>query len=238
MKNSKNEMALVFLGQKDEVYTTSEIIAEHAEVQHHAVQQLISNYRKDFEEFGIIAFEMRKPPAGSKGGRPETIYRLTEEQATLLMTYLKNTERVRAFKKELVRQFYAMRKILWRQQFERQTEAWQTARIEGKKVRRMETDEIKLFVEYAAASGSKQPDWYYTAFTKLAHTAVGITSGGRNASTAGQLLDLRTVERVISRAIVHEIGNHTEYHQAFQNVKVKVLQVAALALDGGFALTA
>lgn len=238
MKNSKNEMALVFLGQKDEVYTTSEIIAKHADVQHHAVQQLITKHEADFNEFGVIAFEMRKPPAGSKGGRPETIYRLTEEQATLLMTYLKNTERVRAFKKELVRQFYAMRKILWQQQFERQTETWKTARIEGKKVRRLETDEIKLFVEYAAASGSKHPDWYYTAFTKLAHTAVGITSGGRDSGTAGQLLDLRTVERVISRAIVHEIGDHTEYHQAFQNVKVKVLQVAALALDGGFALTA
>lgn len=38
MKNSKNEMSLVFLGQKDEVYTTSEIIAKHADVQHHAVQ--------------------------------------------------------------------------------------------------------------------------------------------------------------------------------------------------------
>lgn len=235
MKNDRNKTELVFLGKKDEVYTTSEIIAEHAEVQHHAVQQLISTYRKDFEEFGIIAFEMRK--IGGRG-RPETIYRLTEEQSTLLMTYLKNTERVRAFKKELVRQFYAMREILWKQRYERQTESWQTARLEGKKARRLETDEIKLFVEYAEASGSKRPQWYYTAFTKLAHTAVGITSGGRDASTTGQLLDLRTVERVISRAIVHEIGSHTEYHQAFQNVKVKVLQVTALALDSGLALTA
>ncbi len=237
MKNSKNETALVFLGKKEGVYTTSEIIAEHAEVQHHAVQQLISTYQKDLEDFGQVAFEMRAVKY-SRGTNYEKIYHLTEEQATLLMTYLKNTERVRAFKKELVRQFYAMRKILWQQQFERQTEVWKTARIEGKKARRLETNEIKLFVEYAAASGSKQPDWYYTAFTKLAHTAVGITSGGRDSGTAGQLLDLRTVERVISRAIVHEIGSHTEYHQAFQNVKVKVLQVAALALDSGFALTA
>lgn len=237
MKNSKNETALVFLGKKEGVYTTSEIIAEHAEVQHHAVQQLISTYQKDLEDFGQVAFEMRAVKY-SRGTNYEKIYHLTEEQATLLMTYLKNTERVRAFKKELVRQFYAMREILWQQQFERQTEVWKTARIEGKKARRLETNEIKLFVEYAAASGSKQPDWYYTAFTKLAHTAVGITSGGRDSGTAGQLLDLRTVERVISRAIVHEIGDHTEYHQAFQNVKVKVLQVAALALDGGFALTA
>lgn len=237
MKNSKNETALVFLGKKEGVYTTSEIIAEHAEVQHHAVQQLISTYQKDLEDFGQVAFEMRAVKY-SRGTNYEKIYHLTEEQATLLMTYLKNTERVRAFKKELVRQFYAMREILWQQQFERQTEVWKTARIEGKKARRLETNEIKLFVEYAAAGGSKHPDWYYTAFTKLAHTAVGITSGGRDSGTAGQLLDLRTVERVISRAIVHEIGDHTEYHQAFQNVKVKVLQVAALALDGGFALTA
>ena len=83
---------------------------------------------------------------------------------------------LRSFKKELVRQFYAMREILWKQQYERKTESWQTARLEGKKARRLETNEIKLFVEYAAANGSKQPQWYYTAFTKLAHTAVGITS--------------------------------------------------------------
>ncbi len=197
MKNSKNETALVFLGKKEGVYTTSEIIAEHAEVQHHAVQQLISTYQKDLEDFGQVAFEMRAVKY-SRGTNYEKIYHLTEEQATLLMTYLKNTERVRAFKKELVRQFYAMREILWQQQFERQTEVWKTARIEGKKARRLETNEIKLFVEYAAASGSKHPDWYYTAFTKLAHTAVGITSGGRDSGTAGQLLDLRTVERVIS----------------------------------------
>ncbi len=122
--------------------------------------------------------------------------------------------------------------------YERQTTAWQTARIEGKKARRLETDEIKLFVEYAEANGSKNARKYYQHFTDLAHSAVGITSGARDNSTTGQLLDLRTVERVISRAIVHEIGNHTEYHQAFQNVKVKVLQVAALALDSGLSLTA
>jgi phage regulator Rha-like protein len=237
MKNIENKMDLVFLGKKEELYTTSEVIAENAEVQHHAVQQLIMKYEADFREFGQVAFEMRAVTY-SRGTNYEKIFHLTEEQATLLMTYLKNTERVRSFKKELVRQFYAMREILWKQQYERKTESWQTARLEGKKARRLETNEIKLFVEYAAANGSKQPQWYYTAFTKLAHTAVGITSGGRDASTTGQLLDLRTVERVISRAIVHEISNHTEYHQAFQNVKVKVLQVTALALDSGLALTA
>lgn len=112
----------------DEPYTTSEIIAERANVAHHAIQQLVTKYEADFYEFGIIAFEMRK--IGGRG-RPKTIYHLNEQQATLLLTYLKNTPTVRAFKKELVRQFYEMRAILWEQQH---------PSIEGM-TRRMMTDE-------------------------------------------------------------------------------------------------
>lgn len=66
-------------------FTTSDVVAEFAGIQHHAVQQIISKHESDFKEFGVIAFEMRKPPAGSRGGRPETIYHLNEEQATLLV---------------------------------------------------------------------------------------------------------------------------------------------------------
>lgn len=234
----KNEITLVFLGKKDEVYTTSEIIAEHAQVQHHAVQQLISVYENDFKEFGVIAFEMRKPPAGSKGGRPETIYHLNEQQATLLMTYLRNNDVVRAFKKELVRQFYAMREIIWKQQYERQTETWQAARIEGKKTRRLETDAIKLFVEYAKAQGSKNPDKYYGNFTKLANKVAGILPGSRDLATTAQLFDLRVIENVIDKAIMNEIADCTEYHKAYQNVKIKVLQVAALAISSGLEISA
>lgn len=49
----------------------------------------------------------------SRGTNYEKIYHLNEEQATLLLTYLKNTPQVRAFKKELFRQFYAMRRDRW-----------------------------------------------------------------------------------------------------------------------------
>ena len=68
MGNTKKESPLVFLGKKDEVYTTSEIIAGFAGVQHHAVQQLITKHEADLKEFGVIAFEMRKL-GGTKRGR-------------------------------------------------------------------------------------------------------------------------------------------------------------------------
>ena len=99
-------------------FTTSKVIAELAGVQHHTVTRLIQQYENDLKEFGSLRFEIevRKREVGATTAKT---YHLTEEQATLLMTYLKNTEKVRAFKKELVRQFYAMRQELTRRAVER-----------------------------------------------------------------------------------------------------------------------
>lgn len=151
---------LVYLAPNTkEPFTTSEVIAECAEVKHHAIQQLIQKHKSDFRSFGLIAFEMRKPPAGSKGGRPETIYHLNEQQATLLMTYLRNTPVVREFKKELVRQFYAMRKELLNVR---------VAKAERKPVRLGMTDAIK------ALPDSPHKKFKYNQYTDLAYrTALG-----------------------------------------------------------------
>ena len=99
-------MNIVYMDGKKEPYTTSEIIAECAEVKHDTVQSLIRNHQEDFESYGIIGFEIRKLDGR---GRPMKIYRLNEQQATLLITYLKNTEPVRQFKMNLVKAFFEMR---------------------------------------------------------------------------------------------------------------------------------
>lgn len=102
-------MELVYMDGKKEPYTTSAIIAECAEVKHDTVQSLIRNHQEDFESYGIIGFEIRKLDGR---GRPMKIYRLNEQQATLLITYLKNTEPVRRFKMNLVKAFFEMREEL------------------------------------------------------------------------------------------------------------------------------
>ena len=102
-------MELVYMDGKKEPYTTSEIIAECAEVKHDTVQSLIRNHQEDFESYGIIGFEIRKIDGR---GRPMKIYRLNEQQATLLITYLKNTAPVRKFKMNLVTAFFEMREEL------------------------------------------------------------------------------------------------------------------------------
>mgnify|MGYP000145076138 CR=1 FL=1 len=99
-------MELVYVDGKREPYTTSEIIAECAEVQHHTITRLIREHKSDFETLGILGFKIHKLDAR---GQPKKSYILNEQQATLLITYLKNTEPVREFKKNLVKAFFELR---------------------------------------------------------------------------------------------------------------------------------
>lgn len=91
----------------DDLYTTSETIAAGAGVQHKNTLELIDRHLTDLEDFGGVAFETR--PFQTPGGvQNKRVARLNERQATLLLTYLKNTAPVRAFKKALVTAFFEM----------------------------------------------------------------------------------------------------------------------------------
>lgn len=113
-------MNLVYLDGKKEPYTTNEIISECAEIERISVRKLIENHKEDLEVFGILSFEMTKINDGR--GRPRKIYHLNEQQATLLITYLDNTEPVREFKKNLVSAFFEMRDELTKIRIERASE--------------------------------------------------------------------------------------------------------------------
>lgn len=97
----------IVFARDGQVLTTSETIAAGVGIKHHAIKQLLRTYQADFETFGILAFEMPKLNEGR--GRPETFALLNEQQATLLVTYCKNTATVRKFKVALVKAFYEMR---------------------------------------------------------------------------------------------------------------------------------
>ncbi|MFA5208459.1 MAG: Rha family transcriptional regulator [Candidatus Paceibacterota bacterium] len=159
---------LVFLDPNDineTPFTTSEVIAENGKVRHDTVQHLIRDYQNDIEEFGKLAFEMRPYGEGINGfkirksnaGRPEKIYHLNEEQATLLITYMKNTLPVRNFKKALVKQFYIMQKELTKRI---------TTREIGKRAREALTDAIQGLPE------SPHKCFKYNQYTDLIYKIV------------------------------------------------------------------
>jgi len=113
-----------------EPFTTSKTISEMTGVGHHHIKKQILLHEDQLKSFGLlVACETE-----STGGRPEEIMRLNEQQATPLITFLKNTPVVVAFKTELVRQFYLMRSELMHRHMER---------AQLKPIRREMTDTIQ-----------------------------------------------------------------------------------------------
>ncbi len=107
---AKEFKELVFLGSvQEEPYTTDDILAVYSGNDINSIRRLARSHKSDLEEFGFLSFEIHKPNKGTQGGRPTKTYKFNEQQATLLMTYLDNTPKVRAFKKALVKAFFAMR---------------------------------------------------------------------------------------------------------------------------------
>ena len=85
------------------------IIAEHSAVKQRSVRLLIDKHFEDLEEFGHLSFEMTTVRNGVGAENEQKTYYLNEPQATLLMTYLQNTEPVKKFKKTLVKAFYELK---------------------------------------------------------------------------------------------------------------------------------
>jgi phage antirepressor YoqD-like protein len=86
--------------------TTSLAIAEGVGNPHATIIRLIRDNAVDLEEFGLLGFQIRPRSQGQHGGGDAEYAILNEQQATLLMTYMRNNDVVRAFKKRLVKAFY------------------------------------------------------------------------------------------------------------------------------------
>ncbi|HHV09769.1 MAG TPA: Rha family transcriptional regulator [Clostridiales bacterium] len=212
---------LVILKGK-EVFTDSLIIAEGTGINHRRIKDAIRKYSDRLMRFGLLGAHQTE----STGGRPEEIFDLNEEQATFLITLLKNTDKVVDFKTELVRQFYAMRRLLQ----EQSTEEWQFFRKEGKPVRLAETAIIKELVEYAKNRGSRGYKNLYTNYTTLANKTVGIKHV--DEATIMQLNYLKLIENIFAQIIQAGMDENKDHHDIFKDCKAKAEQLNSVVAIG------
>lgn len=110
-------MSELVLLHHNEPMTTSLAIADGTENTHKSVIQLIRKYVDDLQNFGPCGFEIHVAGNSASGmrnsaGRPTEVAYLNEQQATLLITYLRNSEIVRRFKIALVKAFFELRDSL------------------------------------------------------------------------------------------------------------------------------
>lgn len=200
----------------NDVFTNSKVIADGTNNQHESVVAIIRKYEKDILDFGNIDFSDLK---SGKRGQPEKVYYLNEEQATFVITLLRNSKIVVKFKKELVRQFYAMRRFI----LEKQSKLWGETRIANKENRLKETDVIKLLVDYAKEQGSTHSDKLYVTYTKLAKSVIG---GNRDNITVSDLDNLTLVESIILQTIRIDMSMGMHYKDIYRDCKNRIEQFA------------
>lgn len=217
LKKFEKESIVFFESKYNDIFTTSKDIADKVKMKHESVAALIKKFKRDFSALGEVVFSDFK---SGKRGRPTKKYLLNEQQALLLMTYLRNNKIVRNFKIELVKQFYTMREIIR----EKQTKEWEFQRIANKTTRKLEADQIKIFIDYATSQGSKNANRYYTAFSNLANKCAQIHN--RDFSDFKKLKNLEVIENVIKKELISQIAKREEYHNIYQTVKERAEMVA------------
>lgn len=194
-----NELVFVESAKLDEQpYTTCEVISEYAEIKRDSVTRLIRKYRKDLELYGTVGFEIRL-----SGKARKKIYHLNEQQATLLITYLDNTEPVRKFKQQLVSQFFSIQQELMKRQMYREIE---------KPIRKSLTDSIK--------ESEHSNKWTYKLITDLICKVIT----GFNTK---QLKERRQVDKSVTGT---DIYTSKEFEQ-YQRLETKVITLFELGMD-------
>lgn len=183
----------------------SRIIATRLGIEHESVMRTLAKYPKDFHVFGILRFEIGEIKGA---GQPEKYALLNEDQAYLLLTYSRNTKRVRETKIALVQAFRKARL------------AADITKAEYLPTYHDLHDKIGLL-----AAGSRNKHFVHMNMNKLLNKAVGIGAGER-----GQLdLHRRSLMVVAQSVAVSALQGATDHHDGYRAAEDALRTLSALS---------
>lgn len=182
--------------KNDDVVMTLKEITDLLEVRHNDAMNVVAKMVEN-EDFGL-ATKISYPIISGKGRTQEIeTYQLNKRQSIAVAARLNTSLLMRVIDKvdELEKQLNNIKS------------GWLKARIEGKVSRRVETDTIKEFVEYATKQGSSNAKFYYSLLTKGTYKALYILEKGANVKDMRerlnvlQLQQLAVAENLLQRTI-------------------------------------
>lgn len=186
--------SITLSGTAAEPRVDSRLLAQYLGNQHQHVRELLTDYAEDFRQLGILRFQTGEIRGR---GQPERYALLNEDQAYLLLTYSRNTKRVRELKVRLVLAF---------------REARQRADLHSAEY--LPTyhglhDEIARL-----AHGSPHEKFVHINVNRAINKAIGIESGQR-PQVALPKLAMLTVAQHFAAEAMHGATDHREgYAQA------------------------
>ncbi len=197
---------------KQEARVDSRLIAGQLEISHQKmVNNLIYKYQSDFEEFGVLPFKKAKVKSM---GRPEQYTLLNEDQAYLLLTYSRNTPRVRRLKINLVKAFRRFR------------ESQQVAQDYLPFYHSMH-DAADLIEKRAIQSGSSLPEGrFHSNLNRLVNKAFGITPGTRSSLSSSMRLKVSHAQMLATDALERSLRGGMDHKEAYSRVRDLVFGIA------------
>lgn len=222
VKNSIDDNNLVF-AQRNGAYTSSVSIAEYFGKRHKDVLEKIDqlNYKiKNLAaEKTATKLEFKEQTYIDERGKTNRCYFMNRDAFTLLVMGFSGEKSLK-WKIKYITAFNKMEDIL----IERKTKRWEEQRLEVKITRKLESDQIQIFVNYAKSNGSKNADKYYTHFSNMANKYAQINN--RDFSDFKKLKNLEIIENVIKKELTELISKEYEYHKIFDMVKKRVALIA------------
>lgn len=214
---SKDKLVVI---RKNELFTTTLQLAEWTGNDHVFVMRLLKKYSylEDLSDF-----ESQKL---STKGRAIVFAYLTELQATLLLTLMKNSEQVIKFKVKLTREFFKQRKILQSLATQKANAEWMIKIQETKVMRKELTDTIQEFIEYAKSQGSKSAEHYYMNISRMELTGLFILEqkypNARDVMSVRQLNLIEMADEAISISLRESMDQKLHYKECYQKAKEKI----------------
>lgn len=202
---------------KGEARADSRVLAEQLGNQHENTYDLVKRYEEDFLELGILRFE-----TGVINGRgqPQRYALLNEDQCYLLLTYSRNTIKIRALKVNLIKAFREARDRV------SVTDAQYLPFYHAMH------DEVAALAQRAKALGSDTPERvFHINANKALNSAMGIASGQRGSLDMGQCLMLTTLQAIYRRHLHNALESGADHREAGRKAKEAVIAYMASASD-------
>jgi phage regulator Rha-like protein len=209
---------IILIQSKGEARADSRDLAKQLGNKHKSSIALIDRYESRFQRFGVLAFQMSKPSAGSEGGRPERYALLNEDQSYFLLSLSRNTEKVVDLKSNLVSAFRDARE--------------KTAVTDQQylPLYRELHAEVKLLSQRAEECGSTTPERiFHINANKAINTAMGIASGERSTLTIEQRLLLTNIQLIFTRALHASLEAGDTHREAAAKAKGAALHFVLVA---------
>jgi len=221
----KTSLSLIIHGGDQQIFVDSRKIALEFDREHKSVLRTLDDLIAD----GTLSRHEFVPRNYKKRGKEYRCIELNEAGFLKTMPFI-GGRRSREGQKRLVDEFLRIRKLLERQSKERETLAYQVARLSGKDSRGILTDTIQQFVDYASTQGSQNADKYFTIITNATHKAViqiePHATQVRELMTAVQLKTLELAELMAAQALTEGMDKQQPYKDIYQAAKMALQSFA------------